>query len=257
VVSGQPARVDVIGDVHGCFDELVELLGRLFGLRRSRADDIHELAAAIGASGRRVVFVGDLVNRGLRPAAVLRLVMGLCEAGVGAAVLGNHDDQLRWALHGRAVEQTPELVQTLRALALEPYAFAQDVARFYDGLPAQVVFDRGQVLVSHAGLPLELHGRTSTTAFERAVYGPTTGERDGYGFPVRLKPTPVDWAEAYDGEAVVVHGHKAIAAPRWIGRTLNIDSNCSRGGALTAWRYPERELVSVAARAVYWAASEG
>jgi protein phosphatase len=102
-------------------------------------------------------------------------------------------------------------------------------------------------------LPAEYHGSSSSEAWEYAVYGPNTGRRDGYGFPERIRPTPVDWAIDYRGPALVVHGHQAIEAPRWIQRTINIDTNCSRGGALTAFRYPEQQTVSVQAAATYWA----
>jgi protein phosphatase len=133
-----------------------------------------------------------------------------------------------------------------------PPQFATEVRDFLDHLPAQLVLDRGALVVAHAGLPQDLHAQATDAAFERAVYGPTTGERDNFGFPIRVKPTPTDWAEAYRGAPLVVHGHKAIAAPQWIGRTLNIDTNCSRGGALTAFRYPEGQFLSVPARATYW-----
>jgi calcineurin-like phosphoesterase family protein/diguanylate cyclase with GGDEF domain len=230
--------LDIVGDVHGCVDELRLLLARLGYPQRQR----------------RLVFVGDLVNRGPDPAGALRLVMDLCVAGAADCVLGNHDDQVRWALHGRDVEPTPELQQTLAQLGREASDFSLRVRDFFDARPAHVKLDDGKLVVAHAGLPAALHGSTSSEAFEFAVYGPSTGHKDRYGFPERIKPTPTDWAELYAAEALVVHGHKAIDAPRWIGRTLNIDTNCSRGGALTAFRYPESEFVSIPARAAYWTA---
>src|SRR5690349_5925444 len=96
----EPAQFDIIGDVHGCSAELFELLRMLESTTEQRM----------------LVFVGDLVNRGPDPAGVLEKVMALCNAGRALCVLGNHDDQLRWSLRGRPVEQTPELVQTRIAL---------------------------------------------------------------------------------------------------------------------------------------------
>jgi protein phosphatase len=242
-------ELDVIGDVHGCADELTELLARLG--YAVPAPTTH-VAATGHPDGRRLVFVGDLVNRGPEPVRALEMVMGLCSAGAAACVLGNHDDQLRAALSGRAVEPTPELEQTLEKLAAQPAAFRERVLRFLDGLPAHLVLDDGRLVVAHAGLPEEHHGSQSPQAWEFAVYGPCTGRLDAYGFPERIRPTPLDWARGYTGQALVVHGHQAIEAPRWIGRTLNIDTNCSRGGALTAFRYPARQTVSVPAAATYW-----
>jgi protein phosphatase len=214
-------------------------------------------SATIHPSGRRLIFVGDLVNRGPQSVRVLEMVMALTESGVAESVLGNHDDQLRAHLSGRPVEPTLELNATLRELAAKPAELKDRVQNFVDSLPPQLVLDEGRLVVAHAGLPEEYHGSRCPEASDFAVYGTSTGRRDGYGFPERVKPTPSTWAEQYSGQALVVHGHHAIEAPRWIGRTLNIDTNCSRGGALTAFRYPERECVSVTARATYWLVPRG
>lgn len=239
--------VDIIGDVHGCADELCELLARLgYAVAPARS------AATPHPAGRRLIFVGDLVNRGPHPVRVLELLMALCEAGVAQTVLGNHDDQLRSHLSGRLVEPTLEMELTLRELGTRPASFSENVRAFLDTLPSHLVLDVGRLVVAHAGLPEEYHRDTSREAWDFAVYGPSTGRLDGYGFPERIRPTPLTWAEHYAGEALVVHGHHAIEAPRWIGRTLNIDTNCSRGGALTAFRYPERECVAVQAMSTYW-----
>ena len=47
------------------------------------------------------------------------------------------------------------------------------------------------------------------------------------------------------GRALVVHGHDPVTCPRWLGRTLDLDTGCGAGGALSALRYPELELRSV------------
>jgi protein phosphatase len=78
------------------------------------------------------------------------------------------------------------------------------------------------------------------------LYGETTGQIDEYGLPVRG-----DWAGRYHGEALVVYGHTPVAQPRWVNHTVNIDTGCVFGGALTALRYPEMEFVSVPAQQTY------
>jgi protein phosphatase len=50
---------------------------------------------------------------------------------------------------------------------------------------------------------------------------------------------------------MVVYGHTPVPQPDWLNRTINIDTGCVFGGSLTALRYPEKELVSVASRATY------
>jgi protein phosphatase len=85
---------DVIGDVHGCFDELLELLD-LLGYRVSRTADAsgRPLFTVVPPEGRKAVFVGDLVDRGPNIPDVLRLAMPLAEAGAALCVRGNHDDK--------------------------------------------------------------------------------------------------------------------------------------------------------------------
>src|SRR5262245_14168691 len=73
---------DIIGDVHGCFDELVELLRQLgYDLTHSNSH-----AMARHPDGRKAVFVGDLVDRGPNSPAVLRLVMSMVENGTALCV---------------------------------------------------------------------------------------------------------------------------------------------------------------------------
>src|SRR5205823_9333818 len=92
----------------------------------------------------------------------------------------------------------------------------------------------------------EMQGRGSGKVRDFALYGETTGETDEFGLPVRY-----DWAKAYRGHALVVYGHTPVPAPEWLNRTVNIDTGCVFGGRLTALRYPEKELVSAAAKSTY------
>jgi CBS domain-containing protein len=60
-------------------------------------------------------------------------------------------------------------------------------------------------------------------------------------------PGAAEWTKAYRGRATVVYGHRPVAEPAWEGRTIDVDTGCVFGGRLTALRYPELELISVAA----------
>ena len=91
-----------------------------------------------------------------------------------------------------------------------------------------------------------MQGRGSGKVRDFALYGETTGETDEFGLPIRY-----DWAAEYRGRAMVVYGHTPVPAPEWLNRTINIDTGCVVGGRLTAWRYPERELISVPAERTY------
>jgi protein phosphatase len=230
---------DLIGDVHGCADELEELLGML-----GYAPD--EGGVWRHPEGRKVVFLGDLVDRGPRVPDVLRIAMGMVKAGMALCVPGNHDEKLlRW-LRGKKVRIAHGLERTIEQLEREPPELRFDVTAFLDGLVSHYVLDGGRLVAAHAGMKEEMQGRASGQVRSFALYGETTGEVDELGLPVRI-----DWAADYRGSAMVVYGHTPVAEPRWLNRTINIDTGCVFGGALTALRYPERELVSVPARQVY------
>ncbi|MFI4883154.1 MAG: polynucleotide kinase-phosphatase, partial [Phycisphaerales bacterium JB064] len=104
----------------------------------------------------------------------------------------------------------------------------------------------GKLVVAHAGLKEEMQGRGSGAVREFCLYGETTGETDEYGLPVRL-----NWGLDYRGRAMVVYGHVPVHSAQWLNNTMCLDTGCVYGGQLSALRYPEREVVSVEARAVY------
>jgi protein phosphatase len=241
---GERGPFDVIGDVHGCAAELVELLDRL-GYAVSTDDG--EVTVTPPA-GRRAVFVGDYVDRGPDTPGVLRLVMAMERAGSAICLPGNHDVKLVRKLGGRDVRVTHGLAETLEQLAREPEAFRQEVRRHLEGLVSHVVLDGGDLVVAHAGMPERYQGRASARVRDFALFGETTGETDAFGLPVRGQ-----WAADYRGRAAVVYGHTPIAEPAWVNNTINLDTGCVFGGKLTALRWPERELVSVPARRTYYA----
>jgi len=234
---------DIIGDVHGCLDELLDLLPRLgYAVTEESAE-----FRIVPPPGRKAVFVGDLVDRGPKIPGVLRLVMSMVETGAAMCVPGNHDMKLVRKLKGRDVQITHGLADSLAQLDREPPEFRQKVAAFLDGLVSHYVFDDGKLVVAHAGMKEEMQGRGSGKVRDFALYGETTGETDDLGLPVRL-----DWAAEYRGKAMVVYGHTPVAEPEWLNRTINIDTGCVFGGKLTALRYPEKELISVPARQTYY-----
>ncbi|PPK70274.1 polynucleotide kinase-phosphatase [Actinokineospora auranticolor] len=244
-LRGETGPFDVIGDVHGCRAELEELLGELgYAVERDPA------GRAVGAAhpeGRRVVFVGDLVDRGPDTPGVLRLAMGMVEAGNALAVCGNHEQKLARALRGRKVTVRHGLAESLAQLGTEDPEFVKRAEVFCDSLVSHYLLDEGKLVVAHAGLPAQYHGRASGRVRSFALYGDTTGETDEYGLPVRYP-----WARDYRGSAVVLYGHTPTPEVEWINSTMCLDTGCVFGGKLTALRYPEREVVSVAAHEVWY-----
>ena len=241
----QAGPFDVIGDIHGCLAELEALLARLQYL--ISRDEAGQAIAAHHDEGRRAIFVGDLVDRGPDTPGVLRLVMGMVAGGDALCVPGNHEHKLLRALRGRNVQVSHGLAESLEQIGAEPSPFRSEVEQFLDGLISHYVLDEGRLVVSHAGLIERYQGRTSGRVRDFCLYGQTTGETDEYGLPVRYP-----WAQEYRGRAMVLYGHTPVPEPEWVNNTLCLDTGCVFGGRLTALRYPERELVSVPAGAVYY-----
>jgi protein phosphatase len=235
---------DIIGDVHGCYDELATLLERL-GYAISFDGAEYRVSPP---NGRKAIFVGDFVDRGPKIVPVLRLVMAMAAAGTALCFPGNHDIKLVRKLRGRDVQITHGLAETLQEIEKEPPEFRDNVAQFLDGLVSHYVLDDGKLVVAHAGMKEEMQGRGSGKVRDFALYGETTGETDDFGLPVR-----VNWAAEYRGRAMVVYGHTPVPAPEWLNRTVNIDTGCVFGGQLTAMRYPEKEFVAVPAKRTYYA----
>lgn len=233
---------DIIGDIHGCFDELMELLVQL-GYQVQELDGHYEVT---NEAGRKVIFLGDLTDRGPDAPRVLRLVMDMVKNGLAFCVVGNHDEKLNRYLNGKDVPLKHGLEKTAAQLEPLPAAFKREVKDFLYGLIAHYVLDDGRLVVAHAGLHEEMHGRAAAAVRNFCLFGETTGEIDEFGLPVRH-----DWAKKYRGKAIVVYGHTPVPQPEWINNTINIDTGCAFGGRLTALRYPEQELVTVPAKAVY------
>ena len=238
---------DIIGDVHGCYEELIELLRKLRYIIEKTADDGTNYGLKVShPENRTVIFLGDLIDRGPASPAVLKLVMSMVRSGTALCVPGNHDMKLHKKLTGKAVQEKHGLAETLRQLEGETDAFKNDVKEFLYGLVSHYVLDSGKLVVAHAGLKEEMQGRGSGAVRSFCLYGETTGETDEFGLPVRY-----NWAAEYRGRAKVVYGHTPVPSAQWLNNTIDIDTGCVFGGSLTALRYPEEELVSVPAHKVY------
>lgn len=221
---------DIIGDIHGCYKETLQLLGKLGYEIKEVPDNGQNFGVEVShPKNRQVIFLGDLVDRGPNSPAVLKLVMSMQRSGTAWCVPGNHG-----------------LAETLGQLERESPEFIIEVREFLYSLISHYVFDEGRLVVAHAGLKEDMQGRGSGAVRDFCLYGETTGEIDEFGLPVRY-----NWASEYRGKAKVVYGHTPVPEAQWLNNTINIHTGCVFGGKLSALRYPEEELVSVAAKEVY------
>ena len=234
---------DIIGDVHGCYDELVALMTQLGYERTSGGGYKHP-------QGRKAVFVGDLVDRGPKIPETVILVKHMVDDNDALCVPGNHDIKFMRAIWGKDVQITHGLGDSLKQFEEADkhwHGLSRMAADFINKMVSHYLLDDGKLVVAHAGMKEEMQGRGSAKVRDFALFGETTGEIDERGLPVRY-----NWAAEYRGKAMVVYGHTPVNDPEWLNRTINIDTGCVYGGKLTALRYPEKELVSVPALRTYY-----
>lgn len=237
--------LDVIGDIHGMTDELEALLAKL-GWSVAWSGECEDRAVTLShPENRKLVFVGDAVDRGPRSLDALRIMRSAVESGLGYAVASNHDARISRWLRGQTVSEGGGVETTQAEFDDLSEGFRVSMGEFLDALPAHYVFDGGNLVVAHAGIEESMILGASKAMREFAVYGPKTPpDADG-------KSERVDWAKDYRGKASVVYGHVACDEAVWFKNTICIDTAAVYGGELTALRWPEKTLVSVKASHAY------
>jgi predicted phosphodiesterase len=210
------SRTIVVGDIHGCYDELVDLLDKV-----ELGDD------------DRVVSVGDLITKGPKSKEVLERFMTDARF---STVIGNHDLALRRKWNGEDIELKPAQKETHKELKGEKDAYAS----FFNRLPFTI--DLGTHLVVHAGLRpnVELYSQTTGDLTRLRTLG---GDRESD------EGTP--WYHVYYGEKVVLFGHWPAPEPRRGKKAIGLDTGCVYGHSLTADIIETDEFISVEAKRAY------
>ncbi|KWX80129.1 polynucleotide kinase-phosphatase [Paenibacillus jilunlii] len=239
------AGVDVIGDIHGCYDEMLELLGRL-GYTPDDAGLYRH------PDGRTLISVGDVMSRGPKSLDTMRFWKKHCDAGTARMIDSNHGWKIARYLSGRQVTLghgdeniAAELAQlALEAGGEEADALREELKQFLLSAPSHLVLCREgvrRVVVAHAGIRDEYIGKQSKRIQDFCRYGDTDG-LDATGAPVRK-----EWYVEHESGELIVWGHDPRPYPTVVKNTVNIDQGAVFGGSLTAYRYPEQKFVSVKA----------
>jgi diadenosine tetraphosphatase ApaH/serine/threonine PP2A family protein phosphatase len=209
-------RTIVVGDIHGCFDELKDLLDVV---RLTRRD--------------RVIAVGDLIVKGEKNRAVLDLFI---DDKRFSSVIGNHDRAIRQFWRGEPIQLTSQ-----QKKACEELEFGRErYSAYLRSLPYMI--DLGSHLVVHAGV-------RPGVPLDRQMASDLTELRTMGANPSRRKGTP--WYEVYLGEQIVLFGHWPAAEPRRAAKAIGLDTGCVYGGHLTAYVIESDEFLSVPARRAY------
>ncbi|MBF2008202.1 MAG: polynucleotide kinase-phosphatase [Chlorogloeopsis fritschii C42_A2020_084] len=280
---------DIIGDIHGCCNELEELLGKL-GYVKDRGQGKEDTgrwehgdkeknsaplllcspapllplppSAAPTPSlwndaptyyhpqGRKAIFLGDLVDRGPRILDTVKLVRNMVVAGTAFCVPGNHEHKLLRTLRGKNVKVNHGLEQTLAEIAALP----EEVREHFSKQLKEFLDSLVSHYVLDGGRLVVAHAGMKQEYQGRGSAQVREfalyGESTGEIDEFGL-PIRYNWAAEYRGEAMVVYGHTPVPEAEWLNNTIDIDTGCVFGGKLTALRYPEKELVSVPAAQIY------
>jgi diadenosine tetraphosphatase ApaH/serine/threonine PP2A family protein phosphatase len=210
------SRTIVVGDIHGCYDELMALMEKV---------DLGEKD--------RVVSVGDLITKGPKSKEVLEVFMTDPRF---TTVIGNHDLALRRKWNGEDIELKPAQKEVHKELRDQKDAYTT----FLNRLPFTI--DLGTHLVVHAGLRpnVELYSQTTGDMTRLRTLGPDRESDEG---------TP--WYHVYYGEKTVLFGHWPSPEPRRGKNAIGLDTGCVYGYQLTAYIIEEDEFVSVTAQTAY------
>jgi len=206
----------VVGDIHGCYDELMELLEKI----------------GIGDDDR-VFCVGDLITKGPKNKEVLELFMTDARF---AAVIGNHDLALRRKWNGEEIELKPAQKEAHKELKAEKDAYVS----FFNRMPFMI--DLGTHLVVHAGVRpnVELISQTTSDMTSIRTLGADPESDEG---------TP--WYHVYHGEKIILFGHWPAPEPRRGRKAIGLDTGCVYGYNLTAYIIEDDEFVNVKAKKAY------
>lgn len=240
IIKGSNLKFDIIGDIHGCYHELIELVEKL-GYKKGKNHYYHP-------KGRILVSVGDICDKGYENLKCLDFWLNQVTYGSGYWVYGNHCNKFFRFLLGNKVKLTHGLENTAREYyALEEeerFAFKKRYMSVYRRQAYYLLADKGRLLIVHGGMKKEYIGHFNHKIKTLCIYGDVTGEFEESGKPIRK-----DWAQEYDGYTFIVYGHTVKKEAKIVNRTIDIDQGCVYGGYLTAFRYPEKQIVQVKGKA--------
>jgi serine/threonine protein phosphatase 1 len=207
-------RTFVIGDIHGCYDELTSLIKKI-GLN---AEDI-------------IVSVGDIVDRGNKSKAVYEYFINRPNSKV---IIGNHE---RKHING-VLSYAQEIVKV---------QFGQDYQTFLNWLNSLNYFHETEdAIIVHAAFE---HDKLLRDQKDEVLSGSTSGER----YLEKKYEPETYWSDYYDGKKPIIYGHHVVGEfPMIKNNTYGIDTGSCHGGFLTAIELPGFIIHQVKSNKDYW-----
>ncbi|NRG46313.1 polynucleotide kinase-phosphatase [Bacillus sp. CRN 9] len=235
--------IDIIGDIHGCFNEMIALLEKL-GYEK-KGDDLYT-----HPSGRKFLSLGDIMSRGPSSLMTIHFMMKHVDAGLAYMIDSNHGWKIARWLDGRNVnlnhgdeKAAEEIDGWLSILNPETAQYERrKIKEFLFNAPSHYILTKNSLPVlvcAHAGIKDEFIGKQSKIISDFCRYGDTDGFNES-GKPIRK-----DWFIHHGNGQLIIWGHDPKPQPLQINHTINIDQGVVFGGRLTSFRFPEKKLVSV------------
>lgn len=214
-------RTIIVGDIHGCYDELIDLLNKVNLTDKDR-----------------VIAVGDLITKGPKNRDVLDLFISDARF---SSVLGNQDLAVLNRLEAKDFDYSNAQKETAEELE----AHREEYVDFLSSLPLSI--DLGSQLVVHAGVRpgVPLSEQADSDLLELRTLGKN---------PTKRRGTP--WYDVYEGAKLVLFGHWPQRQVRLAPMALGIDTGCVYGNRLTAYLAETGQILSVPARQSYSRASQ-
>lgn len=218
------AKSLIVGDIHGCYDELQELLDKA-GL----------------SDGDEIIAIGDLVDRGPDSARTLAFFRSRADA---RSLMGNHERKHVRSYRGE-IEPAASQIITRHQIGDLDYPAA---VQYMDSLPRYL--ELPDAILVHAFWEV---GKPLAEQPEVVLVGTLTGEQ--YLKDKNLWP----WYEHYDGPKPLIVGHRDYSGGKmqpvaFKDRVYGLDSRCCYGGSLSALLLPDFKLITVRSRGDHWAA---
>ncbi len=246
--------IDIVGDIHGCYDEMIAILTKL-GYEKNDED------LFVHSKGRIFLSLGDVMSRGPESLQTMLFFQRHVEKGLAYMIDSNHGWKIARWLDGRNVtlHHGDEKVEAefaeyeVRYGTERTLAMKRSLKEFLLQAPSHYVVMKNGVRVAvctHAGIRDEFIGKQSPEVQDFCRYGDTDG------FNEHGKPMRKDWTVHHQGSALIIWGHDPKPQPLVINNTVNIDQGVVFGGKLTAYRFPEKEFVSVNAMHDYLDAAD-
>lgn len=241
--------IDIIGDIHGCYDEMIHILEKLGYKKNAEHYYVHP-------KGRRFLSLGDIMSRGPKSLQTMEFFLRHVNEELAYMIDSNHGWKIARWLDGRKVtlshgdECVEEEIRQFEEKFGKEYVeqIKQKLKKLLHKAPSHYVLTKNGIptlVCTHAGIKDEFIGKQSYDISDFCRYGDNEG-LDETGRPIRK-----DWTIHHKTSTLIVWGHDPKPKPLIINNTINIDQGAVFGGELTAFRYPEKEFVSIQAEKDY------